>query len=69
MVNMKHCKVEINDLSWFNHLFIILSLFLTIPKKAKIISINAKKAKSKSIKISEQWKQWYIKIDSNLLIC
>ena len=36
MANMKYCKVEIHELSWFNHQFIILSQFLTIPKKLKL---------------------------------
>ena len=27
-----------------------------------------KKAKSKNINIANKWKQWYIKIDSNLLL-
>ena len=68
MVNMKYCKVEIHELSWFNHWFIILYFFLTVPKEAKIISINANKAKSKSMNIENKRKQWYIKTDSNLLI-
>ena len=38
-------------------------------KKANIISINAKKAKIKSINIDKKCKQWYIKTDSKLLIC
>ena len=40
-----------------------------MPKIAKIRSINAKIARSKSINIANKWKQWYIKIDSKLLIC
>ena len=58
MVNMKYCKVEIHKLSWFNRSFIILSQLLTMPKKAKIISINAKKSKTKIIKIARKWEQW-----------
>ena len=63
---MKYCKVEIHELSWFNHLFIILSQYLTMHRTGKIRSINAKKAKSKSINIAKKWKQWYIKTDSKL---
>ena len=69
MVNVKYCKVGIHELSWFNQLFIILSQFLTIPKKAKIRIIDAKKAKSKNINITNKCKQWYIKTESKLLIC
>ena len=33
MVNMKYCKVQIsNELSWFNHEFIIISQLVTMPK-------------------------------------
>ena len=67
---MKYCKVEINELGWFNNHFIILSQFLTMHKYIYItISINAKKDKSKSINIAKKWNQWYIKIDSKVLIC
>ena len=59
--------MQIYELSWFNHYFIILSQFSTMPKKAKIRSINAKKDKSKSIKLANKWNQWYIKTDSKLL--
>ena len=58
---MKYWEVEIHELIWFNHYFIILSQFVTMHKKAKLININAKKAKSKSIHIAKKWKQWYIK--------
>ena len=37
---MKYCNEEIHELSWFNHSFIIFSQYLTIPKKAKLRSIN-----------------------------
>ena len=51
MVNVKYCKVQIsNELSWFNHSFIIISQLLTMPKKGKIKSIN----------VSKKWKQWKI---------
>ena len=40
-----------------------------MPKKSKIVSINARKAKSKIINIENKWKQWYIKTDNKLLIC
>ena len=69
MVNMKYCKVEIHELSWFNHSFIILSQFLTNPVKTKIRSINAKKDKNKSINVARKWKKWHIKSDSKLLVC
>ena len=63
MVNMKYCKVQIHELSWFNQEFIIHSQFLTIPKKAKIRSIN----------VSRKWKHWHIKTESKpsiiLLYC
>ena len=39
-----------------------------MPKKSKMISINANKAKIKSISIAKKWKQWYIKTDIKLLI-
>ena len=56
---MKYCKGQIsNELSWFNHEFIILSQFLTMPSKGKIRSINA----------SSKWKQWYIKTESKTSI-
>ena len=59
MVNMKYCKVQIsNELRWFNHQFIILSQLLTMPKKAKIRSIN----------VSKKWKTWYIKSESKTSI-
>ena len=54
MINMKYCKVQIHELGWFNHSFIIFSPFLTMPKKAKIGSIN----------ISKKWKTWYTKSES-----
>ena len=66
---MKYCKVEFYELSWFNQKFIILSQFLTMPKKDKIINIYARKDKIKIINISKKCKQWYIKTYSNLLIC
>ena len=40
-----------------------------MPKKAKIVSINVKKAKIKIINIAKKWNKWYINIDSKLLIC
>ena len=40
-----------------------------MPKTFKIRSINAKKAKSKKINIVKNRKKWYMKTDSNLLIC
>ena len=40
----------------------------TMPKR-KSRSINATKYISKSINIAQKWSQWYIKTDSNLLIC
>ena len=55
---MKYCKVQIHELSWFNHSFIILSPFLTMPKKDKIISIN----------VSRNWKHWIIKTESKTSI-
>ena len=69
MVNMTYYKVEIHELSWFNHLFIIFSPFLIVALKATIRSINDEKAKSKSTKIANKRNQWYIKIDSNVKIC
>ena len=32
MVNMKYCKVQVHELGWFNHYFIILLQFITMPK-------------------------------------
>ena len=69
MVNMKYCRVVIHKLSRFNHLFIILSQFLTNPVKTKIRSINAKKDNNKSINVARKWKKWYIKLDSKVLVC
>ena len=39
-----------------------------MPKRGRIGSINAKKAKSKSINIAKKYKKCYIKTDSKLLI-
>ena len=54
MVNMKYCKVKIiNEISWFNPSFIIISRLVTMPTKYKI----------RSISVSNKWKTWYIKSD------
>ena len=58
LVNSLSCKVQIHELSWFNHQFIILSQFLTMLLKYKI----------RSIIVSNKWKTWYIKSESKTSI-
>ena len=55
MVNVKYYKVQIsNELSWFNHYFIIISKLATMPIESKIRSIN----------VSKKWKTCYNRSES-----
>ena len=55
---MKYFKVQIHKLILIIHCFIILSQFLTVPKKDKIRSIH----------VSRKWKHQHIKSDSKTFI-